>query len=135
MSSLFETFAVAGSAVSAQTKRLNVVASNLANADAVAGPDGKPFQARQVHFQSLLVEGSQLPGVHVAAVTESNAPGRRVHDPQNPMADTEGYVTQSNVSVVDEMVNMISASRALENNLNVMETATRLLSTTLQMGS
>ncbi|MBL0423325.1 flagellar basal body rod protein FlgC [Ramlibacter sp. AW1] len=133
--SLFNVFSIAGSAVSAQSKRLNVVASNLANAEAVAGPDGKPFQARQVHFQSLPVEGGDLPGVRVAAVTESTALGKRVHDPRHPLADDQGYVTQSNVSVVDEMVNMISASRAYQNNVEVMNTARQLLSKTLQMGS
>jgi flagellar basal-body rod protein FlgC len=132
--SLFNVFAISGSAVSSQSKRLNVVASNLANADAVAGPDGKPYQARQVHFQAQVVSTSDLPGVRVSAVTESDAPSRRVHEPHHPMADEEGYVTHSNVSVVDEMVNMISASRAYQNNVEVMNTAKQLLSKTLQMG-
>ena len=132
--SLFNVFAISGSAVSAQSKRLNVVASNLANADAVAGPDGKPFQARQVHFQAQVLSTSELPGVRVSGITESDAPARRVHEPQHPMADAQGYVTHSNVSVVDEMVNMISASRAYQNNVEVMNTAKQLLSKTLQMG-
>ena len=131
---LFNVFAISGSAVSAQSKRLNVVASNLANADAVAGPDGKPYQARQVHFRAQAVAGAELPGVRVDGITESDAPARRVHDPHHPLADGEGYVTHSNVSVVDEMVNMISASRAYQNNVEVMNTARQLLSKTLQMG-
>ena len=132
--SLFNVFAISGSAVSAQSKRLNVVASNLANADAVAGPDGKAYQARQVHFQAQALAGADLPGVRVTAVTESDAPARRTHEPHHPMADAEGYVTHSNVSVVDEMVNMISASRAYQNNVEVMNTARQLLAKTLQMG-
>ncbi len=131
---LFNVFAISGSAVSAQAKRLNVVASNLANAEAVAGPDGKAYQARQVHFQPQAVSTGDLPGVAVSGITESDAPGRRVHDPSHPMADAEGYITQSNVSVVDEMVNMISASRAYQNNVEVMNTAKQLLAKTLQMG-
>lgn len=131
---LFNVFAISGSAVSAQAKRLNVVASNLANAESVAGPDGKAYQARQVQFQTQAVSTGDLPGVSVSGITESDAPGRRVHDPSHPMADAEGYVTQSNVSVVDEMVNMISASRAYQNNVEVMNTAKQLLAKTLQMG-
>ncbi len=132
---LFNVFSIAGSAVSAQSKRLNVVASNLANADAVAGPDGKSYQARQVQFQAAALEGgADLPGVKVVGITQSDAPGRRVHEPAHPMADAQGFVTHSNVSVVDEMVNMISASRAYQNNVEVMNTAKQLLSKTLQMG-
>ena len=132
--SMFRIFDVAGSAVSAQSQRLNVVASNLANADTVAGPDGQAYKARQVVFESQYLPGGETAGVRVSNVTESNAPGRRVHDPSHPMADAEGYVTHSNVSVVDEMVNMISASRAYQNNVEVMNTARQLLAKTLQMG-
>ena len=131
---LFNVFSIAGSAVSAQSKRLNVVASNLANADSVAGPDGKSYQARQVHFQSQVVATGDLPGVSVSGITESDAPGRRVHDPKHPQADADGYVTYSNVNPVEEMVNMISASRSYQNNVEVMNTARQLLSKTLQMG-
>ncbi|TFZ08374.1 flagellar basal body rod protein FlgC [Ramlibacter humi] len=132
--SLVQLFNIAGSAVSAQSKRLNVVASNLANADSVAGPDGQPYKARQVTFQSELQDAGEAAGVRVAGITESEAPGRRVHNPAHPMADADGYVTHSNVNVVDEMVNMISASRAYQNNLEVMNTARALLAKTLQMG-
>jgi flagellar basal-body rod protein FlgC len=132
--SLMNLFSIAGSAVSAQSKRLNVVASNLANADTVAGPDGQAYKARQVTFQPDVVGTDGTSGVRVAGVTETSAPGRRVHDPSHPMADAEGYVTHSNVNVVDEMVNMISASRAYQNNVEVMNTARQLLAKTLQMG-
>ena len=111
-----------------------MVASNLANAEAVAGPDGQAYKARQVVFQTQALPNSNVAGVRVSQVTENDAPGKRVHDPKHPMADAEGYVTQSNVSVVDEMVNMISASRSYQNNIEVMNTAKQLLSKTLQMG-
>jgi flagellar basal-body rod protein FlgC len=138
--SMFRIFDVAGSAVSAQSQRLNVVASNLANADTVAGPDGKAYKARQVVFQTeLMGAGGTLgpessAGVRVSTVREDQSAGRRVHDPKHPAADAEGYVTFSNVSAVEEMVNMISASRSYQNNVEVMNTAKNLLLKTLQMG-
>ncbi len=136
--SMFRIFDVAGSAVSAQSQRLNTVASNLANADTVAGPDGQAYKARQVVFQTVLMGSQQQPegaaGVRVSTVREDNAPGRRVHDPKHPSADAEGYVTYSNVNSVEEMVNMISASRSYQNSIEVMNTARTLLQKTLQMG-
>jgi flagellar basal-body rod protein FlgC len=143
--SLFSIFSVAGSAVSAQSQRLNVVASNLANADTVAGPDGQAYKARQVVFQTVLMgqggaaqaagraEDSSA-GVRVATVAEDTTPGRRVLDPKHPAADADGYVTYSNVNPVEEMVNMISASRSYQNNVEVMNTARTLLAKTLQLG-
>jgi flagellar basal-body rod protein FlgC len=132
--SMFQIFNVAGSAVSAQSQRLNVVASNLANADTVAGPDGSAYRARQVVFQTQLMGEVGAAGVTVSTVAEDNSPGRRVHDPKHPQADAEGYVTYSNVNPVEEMVNMISASKSYQNNVEVMNTAKSLLLKTLQMG-
>jgi flagellar basal-body rod protein FlgC len=139
--SLFQIFNVSGSAASAQTQRLNVVASNLANADTVAGPDGQAYKARQVVFQTqLMVEAAGsggaagAAGVRVSTIAEDNTPGRRVHDPKHPAADAQGYVTYSNVNPVEEMVNMISASRSYQNNVEVMNTAKSLLLKTLQLG-
>ncbi|MBC7940606.1 MAG: flagellar basal body rod protein FlgC [Chitinophagaceae bacterium] len=139
--SMFRIFDVAGSAVSAQSQRLNVVASNLANADTVAGPDGSAYKARQVVFQTVLMGAGQTAGardsaagVRVSSVGEDQTPGRRVHDPKHPSADAEGYVTYSNVNAVEEMVNMISASRSYQNNIEVMNTARSLLLKTLQIG-
>ena len=131
--SLLKVFGISGSAVSAQSQRLNVVASNLANAESVAGPDGQSYKARQVVFQTQpTADGSA--GVRVASVMEDDAPAKRVYEPGHPMADPTGYVTQSNVNVVEEMVNMISASRSYQNNVEVMNTARQLLQKTLQMG-
>jgi flagellar basal-body rod protein FlgC len=132
--SMFQVFHISGSAVSAQSQRLNTVASNLANADTVAGPDGSAYKARQVVFQTELMGAAQAAGVKVSTVTESDAAGRRVHDPKHPSADAEGYVTYSNVNAVEEMVNMISASRSYQNNVEVMNTAKTLLQKTLQLG-
>lgn len=139
--SMFQIFNISGSAVSAQSQRLNVVASNLANVDTVAGPDGQVYKARQVVFQTELMgardgaaaDGSAA-GVRVSTVIEDQSPGRRVHDPQHPQADAQGYVTYSNVSSIEEMVNMISASRSYQNNIEVMNTAKSLLQKTLQLG-
>jgi flagellar basal-body rod protein FlgC len=135
--SMFQIFSVSGSAVSAQSQRLNVVASNLANADTVAGPDGQAYKARQVVFQTQLMgagNDSGNAGVRVTSITEDQTPGRRVHDPKHPQADADGYVTYSNVNPVEEMVNMISASRSYQNNIEVMSTAKSLLLKTLQLG-
>jgi len=132
--SMFSIFNVSGSAISAQSQRLNVVASNLANADAVAGPDGQGFKARQVVFQTTPLGSEASAGVKVSAIQESNEPFKRVHNPNHPSADAEGYVNFSNVNPVEEMVNMISASRSYQNNIEVMNTAKSLLLKTLQLG-
>jgi flagellar basal-body rod protein FlgC len=131
---MLQIFNVSGSAVSAQSQRLNTVASNLANADTVAGPDGQSFKARQVVFQTVAMGDAGTAGVRVSTVSEDQTPGRRVHDPKHPGADADGYVTFSNVNPVEEMVNMISASRSYQNNVEVMNTAKSLLLKTLQMG-
>ena len=136
--SMMNIFNVSGSAASAQSQRLNVVASNLANTDTVAGPDGQAYKARQVTFQAELMGASgndaASTGVRVSTISEDQTAGRRVHDPKHPAADAEGYVTYSNVNAVEEMVNMISASRSYQNNVDVMNTAKTLLLKTLQMG-
>ena len=132
--SMLKIFDVSGSAVSAQTQRLNVVASNLANADTVAGPDGSAYKARQVVFQTTLMGEVGAAGVRVSNVTEDQTVGRRVHDPKHPAADAQGYVTYSNVNPIEEMVNMISASRSYQNNVEVMNTAKSLMLKTLQLG-
>ncbi|MDD2925683.1 flagellar basal body rod protein FlgC [Rhodoferax sp.] len=132
--SMFSIFNVSGSAVSAQSQRLNVVASNLANADAVAGPDGQAYKSRQVVFQTVPMGNDAAAGVKINGITESNEPFKRIHNPNHPSADADGYVNYSNVNPVEEMVNMISASRSYQNNVEVMNTAKSLLLKTLQMG-
>jgi len=131
---LFSTFHIAGSALSAQSMRLNAVASNLANADSVVGADGKPYRAKQVVFEATPINGESGQGVRVKQIVEDASPGRMTYDPRNPAADYKGYVTMPNVSVVDEMVNMISASRSYQTNAEVMNTAKQLLLKTLTLG-
>lgn len=132
--SMFSIFNISGSAISAQSQRLNVVASNLANADAVAGPDGQGYKGRQLMFETTPMGNDGSLGVRVTGVKESNDPMKKVHNPSHPSADTDGNVTQSNVNPVEEMVNMISASRSYQNNVEVMNTAKTLLLKTLQIG-
>ncbi|MBL8447842.1 MAG: flagellar basal body rod protein FlgC, partial [Zoogloeaceae bacterium] len=127
-------FQIAGSALNAQSLRLNTTASNLANADSVVGADGQPYRAKQVVFAATPVAGPGSQGVKVTQVVESAAPLRMVYDPANPAANPEGYVSMPNVNVVEEMVNMISASRSYQNNAEVMNTAKTLLQRTLAIG-
>ena len=134
--SLFNVFQVSASAISAQSMRLNAVASNMANADSVVSADGRPYRAKQVVFEANPMGGAGelSKGVRVTQVVESAAPARMVYDPKNPAADEKGYVAFSNVNVVEEMTNMISASRAYQTNVEVMNTAKSLLLRTLQIG-
>jgi flagellar basal-body rod protein FlgC len=132
--SLFNIFNIAGSGMNAQSQRLNVVASNLANAESTTGPDGQPYHAKQVVFSATSFDGQPGQGVKVDAVVEDSAPMKMVYDPKHPMADEKGYVTMPNVNPVDEMVNMISASRSYQNNVDVMNTSKALLLKTLTIG-
>jgi len=131
---MFNVFHIAGGALTAQSMRLNTVASNLANADSAVSSDGKPYRAKQVVFEAIPVGGKEAQGVRVKQVVEDASPPRLVYDPRNPAADDKGYVAMPNVSVVDEMVNMISASRSYQNNVEVMNTAKQLLLRTLTIG-
>lgn len=132
--SLFSIFDISGSAMSAQSKRLNVSASNMANADSVAGPDGQPYRAKQVVFQVNPSIGTEIGGVQVSDVIESDAPLRLIYDPSNPFADDSGYVRMPNVDVVGEMVNTLSASSSYQANVEVMNTAKTLMLKTLMLG-
>ena len=132
--SLFNIFSISGSAMTAQSQRLNAVASNLANVDSTTGPDGKPYHAKQVVFSTVPVGEQGGAGVKVAAVVDDPSPMKMVYDPKHPMADEKGYVAMPNVNVVEEMVNMISASRSYQNNVDVMNTSKSLLLKTLTIG-
>ncbi|WP_354376072.1 flagellar basal body rod protein FlgC [Variovorax paradoxus] len=127
-------FNVAGSAMAAQSQRMNVTASNLANAESVAGPDGKPYRAKQVVFEVAASGQQDIGGVKVAGVVEDSSPMKMVFDPKNPHANAEGYVTMPNVNVVEEMTNMISASRSYQANVEVLNTAKTLMVKTLSIG-
>ena len=127
-------FHVAGSAMSAQSQRMNVTASNMANADSVAGPDGQPYRAKQVVFQVDADARDDIGGVRVSSVVEDQSPLRTVYDPKNPHANEQGYVSLPNVNVVEEMTNMISASRSYQANVEVLNTAKTLMVKTLSVG-
>lgn len=133
--SLFRIFDVSGSALHAQSARLNAVASNLANAESVTSSNGQPYRAKQVVFQSMPVGSDKgALGVKVAGVVEDMSPAKMRFDPRHPLADANGYVAMPNVNVVEEMANMISASRSYQTNLEVMNTTKTLLARTLALG-
>lgn len=134
--SLHNVFKISSSAMTAQSMRLNAVASNLANADSIVSADGRPYRAKQVVFEATPMGGAgeMSKGVRVREVVESTAPARMTYDPKNPAADEKGYVAFPNVNVVEEMTNMISASRSYQTNVEVMNTAKTLMMRTLQIG-
>lgn len=133
--SLFNVFQVSSSAMTAQSMRLNTTASNLANADSIVSSDGKPYRAKQVVFEATpMGAGDSATGVRVRQVVEDASPPRLVYDPRNPAADEKGYVAFPNVNVVEEMTNMISASRSYQTNVEVMNTAKTMMLRTLSIG-
>jgi flagellar basal-body rod protein FlgC len=133
--SLINVFDIAASALSAQSQRLNVVASNMANADSAVSADGTPYRARQLMFEArMLRPGAIAPAVSVKGVVEDTSAPRLVFDPKHPLADAKGYVSYPNVSVVEEMTNMISASRSYQINTDVMNKAKNLMLRTLSLG-
>ena len=132
--SLFSILDISGSALTAQSQRLNTVASNLANADSATSANGTPYKAKQVVFSAQPVSSDNSVRVRVSNIAEDQTPARRVHDPRHPLADKDGYVTMPNVNMIEEMVNMISASRSYQTNAELMNTAKTLLLKTLQIG-
>lgn len=135
--SLFKVFDIAGSAMSAQSVRLNTTASNLANAETVGGSEETTYRARHPVFAAMLkaMHGeSEAAGVRVVGITENQEPLQQRYAPDNPLADANGYVYLPNVNPVDEMVNMISASRSYQNNVEVLNTSKQMLLATLRLG-
>ncbi|MEE4462726.1 flagellar basal body rod protein FlgC [Azotobacter chroococcum] len=132
--SMFSIFDIAGSALSAQSQRMNVTASNLANVDSVGGEDGQAYRARQVVFETRVRGRSDIGGVRVTQVVEDPSPLRREYRPEHPLADGGGYVSLPNVEPVHEMVNMIAASRSYQASVEVMNTSKQLLLKTLTLG-
>ena len=128
---------IAGTALSAQSIRLNTTASNMANADSISSSIDQTYKARHPVFsaiQQAMNNEYGLGGVRVEGIVESQAPARPRFQPDHPMADEQGYVYQPNVNVVEEMANMISASRSYQTNVQVANTAKQLLVRTLQLG-
>jgi flagellar basal-body rod protein FlgC len=135
--SSFKIFDIAGSGMNAQNLRMNVVASNLANVDAVSSSMEQTYRARQPVFQAVLDQANSrgpAVGVRMAGVVESQAPLVREYAPHHTMADREGYIYRPNVNVVEEMANMISASRAYQNNVEVVNATRQMLSATINLG-
>jgi flagellar basal-body rod protein FlgC len=134
----FKIFDVAGSGMSAQSVRLNTVASNLANADSISGDPNTVYKARHPIFEAVKASLAQQDGsnaaVHVKGIMESQAEPTARYEPGNPLANADGYVYAPNVNVVEEMVDMISASRAYQNNVEVMNTSKELMLATLRLG-
>lgn len=146
----FKIFDIAGSAMSAQSLRLNLVASNIANADTVSSSIDKTYRSRQPVFATELanamernahsrpagpVKDDGTAGVKVLAVVESKTPLRMEYRPDHPMANADGYIFRPNVNTMEEMANMIAASRSYEDNVNVVNAAKQLITQTLQMGA
>lgn len=131
--SLTNVFQIAASALTAQSMRLNAVASNMANADSAHASTGEGYRAKQVVFQATPMNKTApwAQGVRMKEVIEDPAPPRMVYDPKHPLADAKGYVTYPNVDPVEEMVNMISASRSYQTNAEVMSTTKSLMQRTL----
>lgn len=134
--SLFNIFGVAGSALSAQSVRLNVVASNLANANSAASSTGHTYRARIPVFSAVMNQygNSLADGVRVAGIVQSQAPLRSRYAPGNPLADKNGYIHLPNVNVIEQMADMISASRSYQDNVQVLNTSKQLLMDTLHLG-
>lgn len=142
--SLSNVFGIAGSAMSAQSVRLNTTASNLANAESISSSEGETYRARKPVFavqmmqemgmNSLDASLSAGAGVQVTEIVESQSPLRPVYNPNHPMADEKGYIYYPNVNVVEEMADMISASRSFQINAEIMNTAKTMIQRTLTLG-
>jgi flagellar basal-body rod protein FlgC len=137
--SLFNVFTIAGSGMSAETLRLNTTASNLANANTVSSSIDQTYRSRQPVFATMLDEAGRqsnaAAGVEVLGIVESEEPLKMQYQPDHPMADEKGYIYMPNVNVVEEMANMISASRSYQNSVEVANTAKQLAMRVLQLGS
>lgn len=137
--SLFSVMNIAGTALAAQTVRLNITASNMANADSASSSIGNTYRARHPVFEPQAIdewdiESSANVGVQVAGVVESDAELRREYQPGHPLADDTGYIFLPNVNVVEEMANMISASRSYQTSVEIMEASKQMLARTLALG-
>lgn len=136
--SLFNVFDISGSGMNAQSVRLNITASNLANADTVSGDPTQVYRAREPIFETLLAangEPATALGVRVRGVVENSAPAVARYEPHHPLADKEGYIYATNINPIEQMANMISASRTYQNNVEVLNTSKQLLLATLRLGS
>lgn len=136
--SLFSVFDIAGSALGAQSLRLNVTASNMANANSASSSIDQTYRARHPVFSALMkndgFDNEAGVGVRVDGIIESQAPSRREYKPGHPLADEQGHIYLPNVNVIEEMANMISASRSYQTNVEVMDASKQMLQRTLTLG-
>ena len=135
--SSFKIFDIAGSGMSAQNLRLNIVSSNLANVDAVSSSSQETYRAREPVFRAMLDRfdpNGGAAGVKMVGVVESKAPLVREYAPNHAMADKDGYIYRPNVNAVEEMANMISASRSYQNNVEVLNAARQMMMATINLG-
>jgi len=136
MMSMFPTLDISATGMHAQTVRLNTIASNMANADSISSNKEDTYRSKQPVFQTILDEQTGMPkgGVKVQQIVESQEPLKMEYNPNHPMADEEGYIYRPNVNSVEEMANMLNASRSYETNIEVMNTTKQLLLKTIQIG-
>jgi flagellar basal-body rod protein FlgC len=127
-------FEIGSTGLVAQSIRLNTTASNIANVETLEGSDGRPYRGRQVVFRTTPIQGTPGAGVEVANIVENDAPLRKEYKPGHPRADGQGYIEMPNVNPVEEMVNMISASRSYQMNIELMSNTRLLITRTLSMG-
>ena len=135
--SLFNVFEIAGSAMSAQSIRMNTTASNMANVDSVSSSIGQTYRARHPIFETVFndaMDKTVSSGVRVTGIVESQAELRKQYLPAHPQADEQGYVFYPNVNPIEEMTNMISASRSFQNNVELINSSKQMLLQTLRMG-
>jgi len=136
--SLFNVFNISATGMSAQSVRLNTTASNIANADSVSSSIDETYRARHPVFAAEMQKAAagqdSSVGVQVLGVVESNKPLNIEYSPDHPMADKEGYIYKPNVNVIEEMTNMISASRSYQTNVQLAESAKNMLNKTLMLG-
>ncbi|MBV8256448.1 MAG: flagellar basal body rod protein FlgC [Actinobacteria bacterium] len=123
--------------MAAERTRMDVIASNLANADTTRGPDGQPYKRKEVILQATPTNGTsfadRLAGVQVAGIVDDSSPGKQVYDPGNPDANAQGYVTLPNVNPVTEMVDLITASRGYEADVQALQSAKSLFTSTIDL--
>ncbi|ANZ22544.1 flagellar basal-body rod protein FlgC [Buchnera aphidicola (Diuraphis noxia)] len=131
--SLLNIFNIAGSAMTAQSQKMNVIANNLANMDSVINQNGKfyPYRAKQVIFELDSLKNSKIGGVKISGIINDPSPAKLVYDPNNPIANKNGYVSLSNVNPITETINNISAARSYQANIEVLKAAKSMILKTL----
>ena len=134
--SFFNILDISGTGMHAQTVRLNTIASNMANVDSISSNADETYRSKQPVFQTILDQKTGEPkgGVRIKEVVESPAPLKMEYQPNHPMANEDGYIFRPNVNVVEEMANMMSASKSYETNVEVLNTSKQLLLRTIQLG-